>query len=78
VPDHRHKSSRSVTARILAGRRRRWEEDQLRKFKAKGQEPPKNWKVKYKEPVAPDTTNLPALPVGWCWCNLQQLKQFSL
>ena len=53
--------------RILVERRRRWEEEQLRKFKDKGQEPPKNWKVKYKEPVAPDMTDLPPLPKGWCW-----------
>ena len=55
--------------RILAERRRRWEEEQLRKFKEKGQEPPKNWKAKYKEPVAPDTANLPPLPEGWCWAT---------
>jgi type I restriction enzyme S subunit len=59
--------------RILAERRRRWEEDQLARFKVKGQEPPKNWKVKYKEPVAPDTTSLPPLPEGWCWVTLDQL-----
>jgi len=58
--------------RILAERRRRWEEDQLAKFKAKGQEPPKNWKAKYKEPVAPDTTDLPPLPEGWCWATVDQ------
>jgi type I restriction enzyme S subunit len=58
--------------RILAERRRRWEEDQLAKFKAKGQEPRKSWKPKYKEPVAPDTTTLPPLPEGWCWATLSQ------
>lgn len=58
--------------RILAERRRRWQEDQLAKFKAKGQEPPKNWKAKYKEPVAPDTTDLSPLPEGWCWLALNQ------
>jgi len=58
---------------ILAERRRRWEEDQLAKFKTKGQEPPKHWKAKYKEPVAPDTTNLPALPEGWCWASIDTL-----
>lgn len=59
--------------RILAERRRRWEEDQLDRFQAKGQEPSRNWKAKYKEPVAPDTTNLPLLPEGWCWVTLDQL-----
>ena len=37
--------------RILAERRKRWEEEQLAKFEAKGKKPPKNWKAKYKEPV---------------------------
>jgi type I restriction enzyme S subunit len=59
--------------RILVERRRHWEEDQLAKFKAKGQEPPKNWKAKYKEPVAPNTTNLPPLPEGWCWAAWPQI-----
>lgn len=59
--------------RILAERRRRWEKDQLAKFKAKGQEPPKDWKSKYKEPAAPDTANLSSLPKGWKWVSLGQL-----
>jgi len=54
---------------ILAERRRSWEEEQLRKFKEKTQEPPKNWKAKYKEPVTPNNTNLPPLPEGWCWSS---------
>ncbi|SFU48953.1 restriction endonuclease subunit S [Halomonas korlensis] len=28
---------------------------------------------KYKEPVAPDTSNLPALPEGWVWASVDQL-----
>ncbi|MBI5642612.1 MAG: restriction endonuclease subunit S [Deltaproteobacteria bacterium] len=58
--------------RILVERRRRWEEDQLAKFKSKGQEPPKNWKAKYKEPLIPDTANLNLLPKGWYWVTLDQ------
>jgi len=59
--------------RILAERRRRWEEGQLQKFKGKDREPPNNWKSKYKEPVAPDLSRLPALPSGWCWTTLDAL-----
>jgi type I restriction enzyme S subunit len=59
--------------RILAERRRRWEEDQLAKFKAKSQEPPKNWQAKYKEPMEPDASNLQSLPEGWWWVTLDQL-----
>ncbi len=29
-------------------------------------------KGKYKEPAAPDTTDLPELPEGWCWMALSQ------
>jgi type I restriction enzyme S subunit len=60
--------------RILIERRQRWEQEQLRKFRASGKTPPANWKSKYKEPVAPDTTNLPELPKGWCWASLDQLS----
>lgn len=28
---------------------------------------------KYKEPAAPDTSNLPDLPEGWCWVAIAQL-----
>jgi type I restriction enzyme, S subunit len=61
--------------RILKERRQRWEEAELAKMKAKGK-PPKNetWKEKYKEPVAPDTSELPELPEGWCWTSIGQLS----
>jgi type I restriction enzyme S subunit len=58
--------------RVLAERRRGWEEAQLRTFKEKGRESPKNWKAKYKEPVAPDITDRAPLPEGWCWTSLGQ------
>jgi len=67
----------ALLTRVLAERRRRWEEDQLRKFKEAGKEPPKNWRGKYREPVAPDTTNLPLLPDGWCWASGEQLFCWS-
>jgi type I restriction enzyme S subunit len=59
--------------RILLERRQRWEQEQLRKFKAAGKTPPGNWKTKYKEPVAPDTTKLPPIPEGWCWASFGQI-----
>ena len=59
--------------RILAERRRRWEAEQLAKFEARGRKPPKNWRAKYKEPVAPDTGKLPKLPEGWCWATVDQI-----
>ncbi|MCW5943858.1 MAG: restriction endonuclease subunit S [Fimbriimonadaceae bacterium] len=32
-------------------------------------------KGKYKEPAAPDTTNLPDLPEGWTWASVDQLAR---
>ena len=31
------------------------------------------WKAKYKEPVAPDTRDLPKLSKGWTWATIEQL-----
>ena len=59
--------------RILAERRERWEQEQLRTYAEKGKAPPKNWKAKYKEPVAADQSDLPSLPTGWEWATLDQL-----
>jgi len=59
--------------RILAERRRKWEEAQLAKYAAQGKQPRKGWKDKYPEPAKPDTVNLPELPEGWCWATVDQL-----
>ncbi len=50
--------------RILAERRRRWQE-------AGG-------RGKYQEPVVPDTADLPKLQEGWCWVSLEQLLREPL
>jgi type I restriction enzyme S subunit len=44
--------------RILAERKKKWEE--------------KNPGKKYKEPAAPDISNLPQLPKGWVWASMGQ------
>jgi type I restriction enzyme S subunit len=69
---HTEPASELLT-RIVVERRRRWEEEQLRKFKEKGREPPKDWKAKYKEPVAADAKNLSDVPKGWSWTTVDQL-----
>jgi type I restriction enzyme, S subunit len=69
-------SAADLLTRILRERRHRWEEAQLRKFKAQAQEPPKNWKTKYQEPAAPNITKLPKLLDGWCWATLDQVSLF--
>jgi type I restriction enzyme S subunit len=60
--------------RILRERRTRWEADTLAKMQASGK-PLKDdhWKQKYKEPSAPDTSNLPPLLEGWCWTIAEAL-----
>jgi type I restriction enzyme S subunit len=63
--------------RILAERRRRWEEAELAKMKAKGKAPKDDgWKARYVEPVAPDTAELPDVPEGWCWATADQVFWF--
>ena len=64
--------------RILAERRRRWEEAELAKMKAKGKVPKNDtWKAKYVEPAAPDTSELLELPEGWCWVSPAQFFSWS-
>ena len=50
--------------RILAERRVRWESQEKRRGK-------------YKEPSAPDTSDLPQLPEGWVWVNLAQVTDIQ-
>ena len=60
--------------RILAERRRRWEEAELAKLKAKGKPPTDDrWRARYKEPALVDSEHLPELPAGWCWASLDQV-----
>lgn len=63
--------------RILAERRRHWEEEQLRKSKERGQRLPENWKAKYRDPSPPDIGDLSPLPEGWCWATMDQLAWAS-
>lgn len=63
----------ALLTRILAERRSRWEEAQLKKFKEARKFPPKDWMAKYEEPVAPNMSNLPPLPQAWCWVSIDQL-----
>jgi len=63
---------------VLKERRRRWEEAELAKLKAAGRTPKDGkWKAKYQEPVAPDTSNLPELPEGWCWASPGQVFSWA-
>jgi type I restriction enzyme S subunit len=70
-------SADALLTRILAERRRRWEEVQVAKFAAGGRTPPKDWKAKYVEPVLPDTTGLPTLGEGARWVSLDQIAAIA-
>jgi len=65
--------------RILAERRKRWEDAERDKLKAKGLTGDKlaaelaKRRKKCKEPTPPDTTDLPGLPEGWCWTRWEQV-----
>jgi type I restriction enzyme S subunit len=78
LPLRPYEPADQLLARILKERRARWETDQLAKLRAPGK-PPKDdrWKAKYKEPAAPDTTDLPALPEGWVWATMPQLGELN-
>lgn len=60
--------------RILAERRRCWEEEHLRRFAERGVGPPANWRAKYREPSPPDVRSLPTLPRGWCWASVDEVS----
>lgn len=64
-----------LLGRILAERRKKWEEEQLGKFAAVEKTPPKGWQEKYVEPAALNTSGLPELPDGWCWVALGSLVE---
>ncbi|MBK9577818.1 MAG: hypothetical protein IPO40_12135 [Fibrobacteres bacterium] len=66
-------SGAQLLERILAERRKRWEEKQLAKYREQGKAPPKGWEAAYPQPVKPDTKGLPELPAGWVWASLGQL-----
>ncbi len=60
--------------RILAERRRNWEEIELAKMSAKGKEPKDDrWKERYQELNGIDN-GFPMLPKKWIWCRLGQIS----
>ena len=62
--------------RISIERRKKWEEAELAKMKAKGKAPTDDkWKARYVEPEPVDDSELPELPEGWCWARAQELAR---
>ncbi|MGE5610365.1 MAG: restriction endonuclease subunit S [Bacillota bacterium] len=66
-------SADKLLARILADRRKKWEEDQFRRYAEAGKTPPKDWREKYPVPVMPNVANHRCLPSEWCWATVDQL-----
>jgi len=76
--DRDYEPASALLERILAERRRLWEEAELAKMKAKGKVPKDDkWKAKYGEPLAPDASDSPELPEGWCWASPGQFFSWS-
>ncbi len=64
-----------LLARIRIERRKKWEEAELAKLKAKGKAPGDDrWKAKYVEPEPVDASGLPELPEGWCWASVEEVS----
>ena len=65
--------------RIRAERRRRWEEAELARMRAKGQEPKDDrWKERYKAAYQlsrSEILRLPPLPSGWLWASWDELSE---
>ena len=68
-----YEPAEKLLERILVERRKKWEEAEIEKAKAKGKELTGDAWKKYKEPVAPVVEGLPELPEGWCWVSVEQL-----
>jgi type I restriction enzyme S subunit len=63
--------------RIRIERRKKWEEAELAKMKAKGTKPKDDkWKAKYVEPERADPSGLPELPATWAWAKLEELSEW--
>jgi len=70
-----YETGAELLKRILIERRKKWEEDYVKKYVGAHGHAPKDdtWKTKYKEPAAPDISNLPELPERWVWGSIEQL-----
>jgi type I restriction enzyme S subunit len=66
-------SGSELLERILAERRRLWEEGQLRKFTEKGKEPPRGWQNNYPGTISANSAKLPPLPKEWVWVTWSQI-----
>lgn len=73
----RQEPAAELVQRILAKRRKLWEQKQLAKFAEQGKAPPRGWQDKYPQPISPDLKDLPELPNGWEWASLDMLGEIA-
>ena len=66
-------AARETLQCALKQRREWWEASTLDRYKVSGKRPPKHWRSRYKEPVAPDHENLTGVPDRWAWATVDQL-----
>ncbi|MDR4496467.1 MAG: restriction endonuclease subunit S [Candidatus Scalindua sp.] len=61
--------------RILTERRKKWEEEYIKKYVGAHGHAPKDdkWKKKYKEPTVPKLDQYPHLPEGWAFTGIGQI-----
>lgn len=71
-------SANKFLKRILVERRKKWEEAELAKMKAKGKEPKDDkWKKKYKEPGKLATEKILDTPSTWLWVRLDAVTEIK-
>ena len=73
-----YEPANELLKRILAERRARWEATQLTRFRNSRKPEGENWKARYKEPVDPDTSNVPNVSEGWVWGTVSQIGDVQL
>lgn len=67
-------SGEALSRRVLKAHREAWEQAELAKLRAKGQDPDDDrWKRKYPEPAPADETDPPLLPKGWVHASCDAL-----
>ncbi|OED43448.1 hypothetical protein AB833_03715 [Chromatiales bacterium (ex Bugula neritina AB1)] len=76
--DTKFETATELLQRIRTERRQKWEVAQLAAFEAKGKKPTKGWQEKYREPAPVDDSELPELPEGWCWTNMNELSHWAM
>lgn len=70
-----YETGEQLLKRILEERRKNFMVAEASRLSAKGKKSRDGSSTgKYKEPTAPDTTNLPPLPEGWTWTGFEQLS----